>query len=443
VASSFLFTDTYALAKSIGTPAASIYQTIDLNLSHYGEFNFADLFSGTGSFMTTPTVSDESILSVSSSSAVYISFYAHKMGTTTITVNVNDGSVTVPKTFTIRVIDSALTMDELDNDHNGKAIAHDGFDISDIVFANSDQTSAADLNGDGVVNKTDLEKLISFIPAKGANHSPTAKAIRDQNLIIGHASSKLDLNSYFSDEDGNDLYYRYYSEGTSVTANLNSGSTDLYLYTNTDSEIGVPTKFTVVSEDDYGSSKVLHFNAYALSSGTPNSLPQATTLGTPDLVLSTYAEYDLNQLFTDPDSDNLTYTLAPVTAFSGSIYKNYLSLSYNSGFTDSHPISITASDNYEGTSSPRSFNVELIDKYFNVGYTNSIDLSSFFDTPNVAIVPSTQNNGHAKAEIITSSDTKKYLSIKGVSYGSYTVTVSTTGTSATSKTFVLFIDDPR
>jgi hypothetical protein len=99
---------------------------------------------------------------------IYVNVYGYSPGTYTVTVEVLHDGIRDYTTFKVVVIEPAVTVNALDTDDNG-------FDIGDIVNAVKYQKAAADINGDGVVDGTDIEKLLTFIPSRYANYNATYK----------------------------------------------------------------------------------------------------------------------------------------------------------------------------------------------------------------------------------------------------------------------------
>jgi hypothetical protein len=442
--STYLFHDSYALALVSGvlaTPKAEQYEMFDLSTFGtspiYTSIPLSELFNdSTGYFLTgdfTSTAPNNIIEAYPSWNAV--NFNLHQPGTTTVTINIINGSNQQATTkFVVSAYDPALVSSELDANNNG-------LDIGEIVNAASNQTAnpAADLNGDGLVDIVDLNKLLGLIPSKYANHSPIAKPIADKNFIQGHNAAPINLDSYFSDQDGDHLNYRLYTAGPSVTGNINGSYLNFYISNTT---LG-SSNFTVVADDNHGGSKVVEFSADVSPSGTINTAPTVIWNQSTDLAVAGNV-FDMNQMFKDVDSDLLTYSLSPDSeSFFYSTYfpNNQLNLIYSTGVTGSHLLTITATDTYSSPSVSVTSSVyaERIADNFHVGYITPIEITSFLSgTTSHAIISSTDLFLHASPSFLTSTDLRTYLNIEGLSQGTYTVTISaTTGSDTKYKTFIV------
>jgi hypothetical protein len=257
--SSFLFHNSYALADGVHIQSLRNV-TIDLSSDNCVSIDAEYLFGPNSGYTLTPLVS---LSSTSALSADFnfatnntITLEGSLPGTYTVTVDVVKEGITDYTDFKVVVIEPAVTVNALDTDHNG-------FDIGDIVTARSSspQNPAADINADGVVNGTDIEKLLTFIPFQYANHSPrlvdTSPSLPPITLTSLNTTLNID-NNFFSDPDGDTLSYKIFKDGNSAAVPYFYGSLTGSLASPQlafrASEIGSMT-YTVVAYDNHGGYK--------------------------------------------------------------------------------------------------------------------------------------------------------------------------------------------
>jgi hypothetical protein len=284
VASSFLFTDSYALASG-STPVAYPMQnkTIDLGRDNQLTISMYDLFKSdtifenmfTGSIVVSE--SSDPLTTVDTSSAFQNAYFscgdlilqANHLGSYTVTVQATNYGTpendVVEATFTVGIIDHAILKDKLDQ-LDGK---HNGLDITDVVNAVNKVglSTEFDTNGNHVIDKGDYAEYLSLIPAAFTNHSPVLRdgTIPSISLDIDESKS-IDLNTYFKDEDEESyIRYRLYDAGSELFyANISSS----YLYLSAAESIG-SSPITIVADDNDGGSKVVEFTINVFDNHSP------------------------------------------------------------------------------------------------------------------------------------------------------------------------------
>lgn len=189
---------------------------------------------------------------------------------------------------------------------------------------------------------------ISITGSEPAINTPpvVSGAIANQNLAAGQATVTFNLNSVFSDADGDALSY-------SVSASSNvfvSGST----LSITPNNAGTET-ITVTANDNRGGQVSTSFQLVVNAANNP---PQVSSpiadinvnMGSPTLF------YDLNQAFFDTDGDSLTYSVTP----SSNVSLSGSTLTVATSTPTSVAINVSANDGNGGTAS-FSFNLTVID----------------------------------------------------------------------------------
>ena len=136
-----------------------------------------------------------------------------------------------------------------------------------------------------------------------SNRAPqTSQSISDQTVFLGE-DVQLDMQSYFSDPDGDTLTYDATSSNTHVATVSVAGST----VTVSTMNLG-RANVRVTARDPAGLTATQSFSV--TGERRPNRAPQASR-SVPDQTLKLdedeTASIDLNRYFTDPDDDALTY----------------------------------------------------------------------------------------------------------------------------------------
>jgi hypothetical protein len=471
VASSFLFTDSYALASTGGTTpvpyAIRQNKTLDLGISNHLTISMSDLFESstisnnmlTGSFVVTDsgnlltTVNTYSAFSSSYFSAGGLVLQADHQGSYTVTVKATNSATPqedfVEATFTVGIIDSAIVKDKLDQ-LDGK---HNGFDIMDVI--NAVQTNGLstdyDTNGDQVIDKADYAQYLSFIPAGMTNHSPvlTGGTIPTQFLAL-EETKVIDLDDYFMDEDENSfINYRFYTS--------DDGDSQFNPYFLTTSSLHLSgahmgsSPITIVADDHKGGTKVVEFNVEVFDNHAPEINEDSPLY---DLVMETGSSFHKTSLgwFTDSDvgtqyNDHLRFTLG-TSSYVGYTVEEYsaTNLLINAIQPTSAFITLAAVDDHNKFQEI-PISLDIVDSNIignNHIFSNLEDLFYGVSSANEFTIVGTSEDEHGAAEI-TLNCASYQLSIANKSIGTFTVTVkaeSTTSDQVGYKTFVVKTTNP-
>ncbi|QGQ99245.1 hypothetical protein EHS13_32475 [Paenibacillus psychroresistens] len=388
--SSFLFHDSYALAKD---PVSLKSLTFDLSSqsmqdnNQYLDYTNDEIWGSGSQYHLSGVVSisnsDVTGYVTSNFSGEILRVDSHNLGTSTITVETTGGEQFF---FNLVSFDPAITANTLDRGQNG---VKDGLDIGDIVYALShpiESTSlAADLNQDNVIDHAEITKLLGYIPAGYANSSPELDGEFASNLLNIEQGRDRDINlsDIFKDADEEDyLHLRLYrvlstDETTSTTPNVDvtssCGNTQLSIY----GDMIGSTTYTIIAEDQHGGSKVANLTFRTIA--RTNDAPVIYDEYLQELIFNNGADYDLKQLISDPDGDPLTFTITttPIGSdpyLSTSITGNLLHVS---GSDKKAHATITADDG-RGGSTTLDIDLYVLNKSFYVGSTGTLKFSEYF-----------------------------------------------------------------
>jgi hypothetical protein len=279
-------------------------------------------------------------------------------------------------------------------------------------------------------------------PTGSDNAAPIVSTIPEQTVEVG-SSKTINLNNYFTDPDGDELFYTVTTNNNNVTKSL-SGST----LTLTGATEGTTT-VTVTADDKKGHTVTTTFitTVTASTSGTggTNNAPIALTIPDQTITETESKTLDLSLYFSDPDGDKLTYNVntsnGNVTAsVSGS------TLTLTGATTGVSTVTVTANDG-KGAFVEREFVVyvnplteedendpevgeepdqlpvsyDMPDLAVTIGASKTVDLSQYFQDPDG---DSLNYNVQLSNGNVTHSVTGSILTITGVKVGNTIVTVT-------------------
>ena len=242
--------------------------------------------------------------------------------------------------------------------------------VATVSTSNSTVTVTAEAAGRSTITVTasdpgGLQATQSFrITVRGSNRAPRAVgAIPDRVGTVGGAVS-VEVSSYFTDPDGDDLEYSATSSNTSVATVGTSGTT----VTVAGEAVGTAT-ITVTARDPSGLTATQRFEVTVEK--PPNRAPVVSGPIIDLLDAVPGAEYaaTLARVFTDPDGDPLDYTASSTnTAVAEAEIKNdsifvatHAVGSATVTVTATDPGGLSAADEFEVTVSvrPERFNIWL------------------------------------------------------------------------------------
>jgi hypothetical protein len=449
--SSFLFHDSYALAVAEAPPSpvpiARVSKTIDTTSNgeplriYLNELFVTGNSMFTGSVSLTDSFNTAAVLDVthfsndygtrvngelfSLNSGSYMDFYAIKPGSYTVTVKASNGNNTpIENTFTLGIIDKVLVINELDTDHYG-------LDISDIVKGVNNQVHATDINGDGLIDQTDVAQWLEYIPAAFASTNSNPTGSMPNTYVAYDKSIDIDLNTYFQDAE-DDLVYRIYNKTTSTTVSASIDSETHHQLRLFGTSLGT-SAYTLVADDQEGGYKISDFTITTFADSAP---VLAANKSLYDLVLGQGATYTIptEGLFVDADAgapyyDHLTYSLGSGNwdSLNASLESGNIVLS---GLTSPGTAIIQLDvDDAFGQSTEKTINVKIPNMSLNNAYDfhglyNYFGLSS--EAYDYSIVTPTADAIASAAISSDSIDSQLIVTGKPGMAGSFTVTVKAT-----------------
>ena len=273
-----------------------------------------------------------------------------------------------------------------------------------------------------------------------ANSAPTTVGtIPTQTVSLSGSAGTVDLNSYFSDPDGNhSLTYTATSSNTSKATVSVSGATLTIT--------GVATGWTTITvnvTDTSNAGAQQSFSVNIVSNRSPISvgtIPNQTVR-----VGETAATVDLSNYFSDPDGNPLTYSATSYSTSRATVSVSGSTLTITAVAAGSATISVTATDPSNASRS-RSFSTTVLasNTVNRVGtipnqtvalsetVTATVDVSGYFSGPaNDTLTYSATSSSTSRATVSMSEAT---VTITGVAAGSSTIRVTATSSQNTSAT---------
>ena len=272
-----------------------------------------------------------------------------------------------------------------------------------------------------------------------SNRAPVrTDTIPTQTVSLSGSAETVDLDSYFSDPDGNPLTYSATSSNTSKATVSVSGAT----LTITGVATGSAT-ITVNATDPSNAGATQTFSASVVSNRSPISvgpIPNQTVR-----VGDTAVTVDVSSYFSDPDGNPLTYSATSSNTSKATVSVSGATVTITAVAAGSATISVTATDPSNASRS-RSFSATVLasNKVSGVGTipnqtlslsgtdTATIDVSGYFSGPvDDTLTYSATSSNSSKATVSLSGST---LTITGVAAGSSTISVTATSSANTSAT---------
>ena len=201
------------------------------------------------------------------------------------------------------------------------------------------------------------------LTVRGTNSAPVAKGtIPNITKKASDSAADVDLSGYFSDADGDTLTYTVISSDTSKATVSLSGAT----LTVTPVAEGTPT-ITATATDPHGAFAT---QAFTMTVNPANRAPVVSKTIPNQTIPRVYAPQDstvvinLEDYFSDPDGDALTYTaplndtskVVVLNFYGGPTKLNIFPLEASSGNSGTGTITVTATD-IDGASKSQTFSV--------------------------------------------------------------------------------------
>ena len=272
-----------------------------------------------------------------------------------------------------------------------------------------------------------------------SNRAPVrTDTIPTQTVSLSGSAETVDLDSYFSDPDGNPLTYSATSSNTSRATVSVSGAT----LTITGVATGSAT-ITVNATDPSNAGATQSFSVSVVANRSPISvgpIPNQTVR-----VGDTAVTVDVSSYFSDPDGNPLTYSATSSNTSKATVSVSGSTVTITAVAAGSATISVTATDPSNASRS-RSFSATVLasNKVSGVGTipnqtlslsgtdTATIDVSGYFSGPvDDTLTYSATSSSSSKATVSLSGAT---LTITGVAAGSSTIRVTATSSANTSAT---------
>lgn len=223
-----------------------------------------------------------------------------------------------------------------------------------------------------------------------SNQAPIGTDIPAQSLEAGTDAQELDLSTYFTDPENDAITYTANPREATIVGTSISGS-KLIL------SPGVAGTTSVeVTATDASGNQVTKMFSVTVTASVVNAPPEVVSSIQTQVLCPVYTdsrEYDLSQLFLDPDGDALTFTavVSNPNAAQVSVSGNQLTLAPGTaGYAGAAVVTITATDT-KGKTATYDLNVQAVQLITN-GYVAintkigvpsiTYDLSTFFPTQN-------------------------------------------------------------
>ena len=272
-----------------------------------------------------------------------------------------------------------------------------------------------------------------------SNRAPVqTDTIPTQTVSLSGSAETVDLDSYFSDPDGNPLTYSATSSNVSIATVSVSGAT----LTITGGATGWAT-ISVNATDTSNAGAQQNFSVNVVSNRSPISvdpIPNQTVR-----VGETAGTVDLSGYFSDPDGNPLTYSATSSNTSKATVSVSGATLTITPVAAGSATITVTATDPSNASRS-RSFSATVLasNTVVRVGTipnqtvalsgtrTAIVDVSGYFSGPvDDTLTYSATSSNTSKAPVSMSGAT---LTITGWAAGSATITVTATSSENASAT---------
>ena len=352
---------------------------------------------------------------------------------------------TVSVTETARTVDVSSYFSDADGNHSlTYSAASSDTSIATVGTSGSTLTITAVAAGSATITVTatdtaDATATQDISVTVTSNRAPVRTGtIPTQTVSLSGSAETVDLDSYFSDPDGNPLTY------SATSSNVSRATVSVSEATLTITGVATGwTTITVNATDPSNAGATQSFSVSVVANRSPISvgtIPNQTVR-----VGETAGTVDLSSYFSDPDGNPLTYSATSSNTSKATVSVSEATVTITAVAAGSATISVTATDPSNASRS-RSFSATVLasDTVNRVGTipnqtvylggtsTATVDVSGYFSGPvDDTLTYSATSSSSSRATVSLSEAT---LTITGVAAGSSTIRVTATSSANTSAT---------
>ena len=352
---------------------------------------------------------------------------------------------TVSVTETARTVDVSSYFSDADGNHSlTYSAASSDTSIATASVSGSTLTITAVAAGSATITVTatdtaDATATQDISVTVTSNRAPVRTGtIPTQTVSLSGSAETVDLDSYFSDPDGNPLTY------SATSSNVSRATVSVSEATLTITGVATGwTTITVNATDPSNAGATQSFSVSVVANRSPISvgpIPNQTVR-----VGETAGTVDLSSYFSDPDGNPLTYSATSSNTSKATVSVSEATLTITAVAAGSSTIRVTATDPSNASRS-RSFYATVLasDTVNRVGTipnqtvylggtgTATVDVSGYFSGPvDDTLTYSATSSSSSRATVSLSEAT---LTITGVAAGSSTIRVTATSSANTSAT---------
>ena len=305
--------------------------------------------------------------------------------------------------------------------------------VVSVSLTGSDLTATAVAAGTATVTvtATDPDGLTATqtagVTVEAANQAPEAVGAIPPRTMTAGQTVTVDVSSFFSDPDGDELTYTAESSDADVLTASMSGSS----LTATAVAAGTAT-VTVTAADPDG---LTAMQSVEVTVEAANQAPEVVGAIPPrTMTAGDEVTVDVTPFFSDPDGDELTYTAESSDAAVVAVSVSGSSLTVTAVAAGTATLTVTASDP-DGLTATQSAEVTveaanrapeavgaIPARTMTAGDEVTVDVSSFFSDPDGDALTYTAES--SDAAVLTASMSGSSLTVTAVSAGTATVTVT-------------------
>ena len=352
---------------------------------------------------------------------------------------------TVSVTETARTVDVSSYFSDADGNHSlTYSAASSDTSIATVGTSGSTVTITAVAAGSATITVTatdtaDATATQDISVTVTSNRAPVrTDTIPTQTVSLSGSAETVDLDSYFSDPDGNPLTY------SATSSNVSRAAVSVSEATLTITGVATGwTTITVNATDPSNAGATQSFSVSVVANRSPISvgtIPNQTVR-----VGETAGTVDLSSYFSDPDGNPLTYSATSSNTSKATVSVSEATVTITAVAAGSSTIRVTATDPSNASRS-RSFYATVLasDTVNRVGTipnqtvflggtgTATVDVSGYFSGPvDDTLTYSATSSSSSRATVSLSEAT---LTITGVAAGSSTIRVTATSSANTSAT---------
>ena len=352
---------------------------------------------------------------------------------------------TVSVTETARTVDVSSYFSDADGNHSlSYSAASSDTSIATVSMSGATLTITAVAAGSATITVTATDTANATATQDisvtvTSNRAPVrTDTIPTQTVSLSGSAETVDLDSYFSDPDGNPLTY------SATSSNVSRATVSVSEATLTITGVATGwTTITVNATDPSNAGATQSFSVSVVANRSPISvgpIPNQTVR-----VGETAGTVDLSSYFSDPDGNPLTYSATSSNTSKATVSVSEATLTITAVAAGSATIRVTATDPSNASRSRSFYATVLASNTVNrVGTisnqtvflggtgTATVDVSSYFSGPvDDTLTYSATSSSSSRATVSMSEAT---LTITGVAAGSSTIRVTATSSANTSAT---------